>query len=97
MGFIAAAIAVAGAASAGATVISANKQAKAAEKAAESQKEVALKQLQAPLDAEKAAAETAREKLRLRQASQTKSVLSVGTNTLKDNEQLNKKTILGVG
>jgi len=95
MGFVAGAIALAGAASAGATVYAGNRQEKAAEKAANAQRDVGIAQIEAPLKAEQAAAESAKAKLKLLQAKKTSTILNVGDNA--DQNNLNKKTILGVG
>lgn len=95
MGFTATAIAIAGAATAGATVYAANRQEAAAEKAANAQRDIGIAQIEAPLKAEQAAAETAKAKLKLLQAKKTQTILNAGGGL--DENNVNKKTILGVG
>lgn len=60
----------------GATVYSAAKESSAAKKAAEAQKELGLKQLEAAKESETLSAQTARDKLRAKQAGRTQSILT---------------------
>jgi ABC-type Na+ efflux pump permease subunit len=71
----------------------AKKQASAANAAAEAQKAVGLAQIEAPLKAEAAAAETAKAQLKLRQASKSNTIL---TGPLTEQAKTTAPSILGV-
>lgn len=88
------ALAVGAAAVGGATAYSASKEASSAKKAAEAQKAVGLAQIEAPLAAEKAAADAANAKLKLKQASKTQTILTPPGDLLPTDTT--QKSILGV-
>jgi hypothetical protein len=88
------ALAAGAAAIGGATAYTARQESKAAKKAAEAQERVGLAQIEAPLKAEAAAAESARQKLKLRQASKTDTILT-GPMGVTD-ELTSQKSLLGV-
>lgn len=90
------ALAVGAAAIGGATAYSASKESSAAKKAAEAQKAVGLAQIEAPLKAEQAAADAAKARLKLKQASASNTILTA-PGGLTDAANTNQKTILGVG
>ena len=77
---------------AAATIYTARQESKSAKKAAEAQQAVGLAQIQAPIDAEKAAAEAAKAKLKLKQASKSQTILSGPMESV----NANMPSILGV-
>ncbi len=94
MGFVAAAIIGASAISAGASAYSSSKQAtaskKAAQTAADSQERIAAQEIAAVKEGETLAKDTATSKLKLRRASQTKTILTSPFGVQTDEEQINK-------
>jgi len=91
------ALGVAGTAAAGSSMYSANKEASAAKKAADVQREIGLAQIQAPIDAENAAAASAKEKRKLLMAQQSNTILTSPLGTTGSGANTTQKTILGVG
>lgn len=89
------AIVIAGVAGAGATAYSAQKEATAAKKAAEAQEKVGMAQIEASLKAPQLAAESAKAKLKAKQASATQSILTAPGGLQQTEENVNK-SILGV-
>jgi type II secretory pathway pseudopilin PulG len=83
----------AGGVTAAATTSAANKNAKAAQSAADAQKAVGLAQIEAPIKAEQAAAESAKAMLKLRQASKSNNILS---GPLTESVNKSNPSILGV-
>ncbi len=79
---------------AGATAYSAAKESSAAKKAAEAQKQVGLAQIEAPIKAEQAAAESAKAQLKLRQGSKSRTILTAPADLTQ--ADTNKPTLLGV-
>jgi hypothetical protein len=75
---------------AGATMYSSSQQAKAAKSAAAATERVGMAQIQATKDSENIAAETARTKLRAKQASVTDTIL---TSPLGATDNTNKATL----
>ena len=88
------AIIIAGVAGAGATAYSGAKESSAAKKAAEAQKQVGLAQIEAPIKAEQAAAESAKAQLKLRQGSKSRTILTAPADLTQ--ADTNKPTLLGV-
>ena len=84
---------IAAAGVAGSSVYSANKQASSAKKGIESQERQANAQLEAAKSSEAAASETAKNKLKLRQASQTKTILTSPTGVGTDEDQINAPSL----
>jgi ribosomal protein S11 len=82
---------------AGAAAYSAHEQSSAAKKAAEAQERVGMAQIEASLKAPQLAAETARTKLKAKQAGATQSILTApgGLGTT-EQASTNVKSILGV-
>lgn len=78
---------------AGAGIYASNASSRAEEKAANAQRDVAMAQLQATKDAETLAAETAKQQLKLRQASKSNTIL---TGPMTEEASINKPSILGV-
>lgn len=91
MAFIASAAATAVAA--GATAYTANKQSKSAKQAIASQERIAQKQISAAKEGEVLASETAKNKLKLKQASQTRTILTSPLGIQTDDEQINSRTL----
>lgn len=86
---------VVGAMTAGATAYSAAKESSAAKKAAEAQAGVARAQLKAAQDKEILAAQAAQDKLKLKQASKTQTILTA-PGMQQEADQTNMPSILGV-
>ncbi len=87
------ALAAGAAAIGGATAYSAAKESSAAKKAAEAQKQVGLAQIEAPIKAEQAAAESAKAQLKLRQGSKSRTILTAPADLT--TTDTNKPTLLG--
>lgn len=81
---------------AGATAYSAQQQSKASKKAAEAQEKVGMAQIEASLKAPQLAADTAKAKLKAKQASATQSILTAPGGLAEVDANVNQKTILGV-
>jgi ethanolamine ammonia-lyase large subunit len=87
------ALGVAGTAMAGAGMYSASKEASAAKKAANAQKEIAMANIAAAKESETVAAQTAKDKLKLRQASRSQTIL---TDPDLEETNISGKKVLGV-
>ncbi len=89
-----AAVASAGIA-AGTSISNAKKQAKTAKAALASQEKIAQQQIESAKEGEVLASQTAKHKLKLKQASQTKTILTSPLGVSTEEEQINE-TALGV-
>jgi hypothetical protein len=78
---------------AGATMYSANREASAAKKAANAQKEIAMANIAAAKESETVASQTAKDKLKLRQASRSQTIL---TDPDLEETNISGKKVLGV-
>lgn len=76
----------------GASIYSAHKESKAAKKAAEAQERVAMEQIASAERASTLAADEAKSKLKLKQASRTRTILS----DMDDGGDVSQRTLLGV-
>jgi nicotinic acid mononucleotide adenylyltransferase len=92
MGIETALIVGAMAATAGATAYSSHQESKAAKKAAEAQERVGMEQIAAAENSSRLAAEEAKAKLKLKQASKTPTILS----DMDTSGQVSQRTLLGV-
>jgi len=81
---------------AGATVYSSNREASAAKHAANKTAEIETARIKAQEESEKTAAETAKHKLKLKQASQSNNILNAPVTGLVEDNNTNTKGILGV-
>lgn len=81
---------------AAATAYSASTQASAAKKAASAQENVGMKQIEAALKAPELAAETAKAKLKAKQASATQTILTAPGGMQSTDANVNQPSILGV-
>lgn len=89
-------IALAGAAVAGSSILSARQERKSAEAAANAQRDIAAKQLQAAKDSEQLAQDTANKQLKAARARKTDTILTSPLGASVDQNQINQPTILGV-
>jgi hypothetical protein len=78
---------------AGSQVYSASKEASAAKKAANAQKEIAMANIAAAKESETVASQTAKDKLKLRQASRSQTIL---TDPDLEETNISGKKVLGV-
>lgn len=90
------AIIIGATAMAAATAYSAKQQSSAAKKAASAQEAVGMKQIEAALKAPELAAETAKAKLKAKQASATKTILTAPGGMQSTDANVNQPSILGV-